>query len=75
MKIRQEKKVYKEFQYKDVQLKTIYMEYVQRRYINADMHFPERCSSCIAQEMVNTNANAKPKVKRIVFLMPNIKIS
>ena len=33
------------------------MEYVQRRYINADMHFPERCSSCIAQEMVNTNSN------------------
>ena len=54
-----QRRILEALQFKDVPVKTFYMEYVQRRYKNADVPFPERSSYTIhiTSDMVNTNSN------------------
>ena len=64
MEEEQRRRIYEQLQFKDVPVKTFYMEYVQRKYKNADVPFPERSSYNVnvTQDMVNTYSQMNTNV-------------
>ena len=63
-----QKKIYEQLQFKDIPVKTFYMEYIQKRYKYADVPFPERSSYTvnITSDMVNTSSNMNMNVANMM---------
>ena len=66
-----QKRIYEQLQFKDVPVKTFYMEYIQKRYKYADVPFPERSSYTvnITSDIVNTSSNMNMNVTNMTNIM------
>ena len=64
------RRLLEQMQFKDVPVKTFYMEYIQKRYKNADMPFPERNTYTIniTQDMAQTNSNINMNINQNLLI-------
>ena len=71
-----QKRIYEQLQFKDVPVKTFYMEYIQKRYKYADVPFPERSSYTvnITSDIVNTSSNMNMNVTNMTNINNNENI-
>ena len=62
--IEKQKRILEQLQFRDVQVNTFYMEYVQKKYRYVDIPFPERSAYKVnvTQDMIHTTSNINMKV-------------
>jgi hypothetical protein len=76
--IEKQRRILEQLQFKDVPVKTFYMEYVQKKYRYADIPFPERSAYTVnvTQDMINTTSNMNMNInmnQNIITQTSNIR--
>ena len=78
LEIEKQKRILEQLQFRDVPVKTFYMEYVQKKYRYADIPFPERSAYTVnvTQDMINTTSNMNMNInmnQNIITQTSNIR--